>query len=94
MLTPAAAKALSPEERIMRVAPLVSKRVEEILDKSILVALARTKNKAEAVIHNCNIPDEQNLDVHLLMHGYTDITIKTSYCEGGPSSTYVEFIIP
>ena len=50
MLTPAAARAISPDERIKMIGPMVSKKVQDALDREILIAIACKKNTVNAIL--------------------------------------------
>ncbi|EKE27450.1 MAG: hypothetical protein ACD_3C00205G0003 [uncultured bacterium (gcode 4)] len=98
MLTVQQARELSQEKRLEIARWLVSKKVEAILDKEILVAIATHKFKVSVVLKAsiCR-DDDDKIRGYLAALGYEDIKVTSDfpwYNESYEWSTDIKFSVP
>lgn len=98
MLTPEQAKQLSEKQRISIAKSLISKKVEKILDREILTAIATTSYKVSITLkaRDCTDADDK-LRWYLAALWYEDVRVSSDfpwYCETYEWSTTIKFRVP
>lgn len=98
MLTPEKAHELSDEDRLEIARWLISEKVEKILDREILKAIATRRYMVDIVLKARDCTDQDgDLASYLWALGYVDIWISSDfpwYCESYEWSTHIKFRVP
>ena len=98
MLTPKQAKELSQEKRLEIAKWLISKQVEEILDREIIAAIATSRYKVDITLRAKDCKDSDwKIEWYLAALGYEDIRISSDfpwYCETYEWKTRIKFRVP
>lgn len=93
-----AEKELTPKEREKLLGKLVSSKVQRILDRETLKAVAASQKRVSLVLKasECTDPDQKIADF-LRGHGYSEVHVTSDfpgYCESYVGTTKIQFSIP